>query len=123
MPRFEAASISITSSELPAAISLHESHSPRPRKNVGVCHTVILDRVLQGFGYVLLADEIVERLRAPLAGYDLIAHGKVLSRQFSVFSKQKNLAHITALLPLKTVNWLLKTVSVRGTSGDLGHPR
>src|SRR5438046_413086 len=29
MPRFEAASISITSSEVPAAISLHESHSPQ----------------------------------------------------------------------------------------------
>src|SRR5579859_7755380 len=28
MPRFEAASISITSSEVPAAISLQESHSP-----------------------------------------------------------------------------------------------
>jgi hypothetical protein len=37
---------------------------------------------------VLLADEIVERLRAPLAGYDLVAHGKVF--QFSVVTKEKN---------------------------------
>ena len=29
MPRFEAASISMTSSEVPAAISLHESHTPQ----------------------------------------------------------------------------------------------
>ena len=65
------------------------SHAPRPRKNVRVRHAVILDRVFQRLGYVLLADEIVKRLRAPLAGYDLVAHGKVFSCQFSVFSKEK----------------------------------
>jgi hypothetical protein len=54
-----------------------------------VRHAVVLDRVLQRLGYVLLADEIVKRLRAPLAGYDLVAHGKVFSFQFSVFSAEK----------------------------------
>src|SRR6266566_3463691 len=89
MPRFDAASISITSSEVPAAISLQESHAPHPRKNVRVRHAVILDRVFQCFCYVLLADEIVKRLRAPLAGYDLIAHLRVLSDSFSVLSEYK----------------------------------
>src|SRR5260370_3655621 len=112
MPRFDAASISITSSEVPAAISagvalparlrrrpLHAiqrfrqdsrrrrlSHAPRSRKNVRVRHAVILDRVSKRLGYVLLADEIVKRLLAPLAGYDLVAHGKVF--QLSALSAQ-----------------------------------
>jgi hypothetical protein len=47
-----------------------------------VRHAVILDRVFQRLGDVLLADEIIERLRAPLAGYDLVAHWKVLSSKF-----------------------------------------
>jgi len=65
------------------------SHAPRPRKNVRVRHAVILDRVFQCFCYVLLADEIVKRLRAPLAGYDLVAHLRVLSDSFSVLSEYK----------------------------------
>ena len=42
-------------------------------------NAVILDGVFQRFGYMLLADEIVECLRAPLAGYDLVAHLRVFS--------------------------------------------
>jgi len=56
-----------------------------------VRHAVILNRVFQCLGYVLLADEIVKRLRAPLAGYDLVALGKVFSYQFSVLSEEKQI--------------------------------
>src|SRR5229473_2438108 len=92
MPRFDAASISITSSEVPAA---------RARKNVRVRHAVIFDRVLQRFGYMLLADEIVERLRTPLAGYDLVAHKIRFSSQFLIISGEKRQAHLSEFLPLK----------------------
>src|SRR5271166_1425256 len=95
MPRFEAASISITSSEVPAAISLQESHTPHgsgvgpftqfsafarmraavvfptpraPEKNVRVRHAIVLDRVLQCFRDVFLPDEVRERLRPPFPG-------------------------------------------------------
>jgi len=54
-----------------------------------VRHAVILDRVFQRLGYVLLADEIVKRLRTPLAGYDLVAHLLVLGCSFSVLSKKQ----------------------------------
>jgi len=51
-----------------------------------VCHAIILDRVFQRLGYVLLSDKILERLRAPLARYDLVAHMQIFSFQFSVVS-------------------------------------
>jgi len=67
---------------------------------------------------MLLADEIVKRLRAPFAGYDLVAHGKVFSSQSSVVSAEKE---FTSFPPPK--NRLLTVISARGTSGDLRHPR
>src|SRR6266849_2388450 len=100
MPRFDAASISITSSEVPAAISLHESQSPqgsgvghftqfmafarilaavvfptaRPGENIRVRHAVVPDCICEPLRDVLLSDKIAEGLRTPLAGYDLVAH-------------------------------------------------
>ena len=65
-------------------------------------NAIILDGIFQRFRYVLLADEIVESLRAPLAGYDLVAHGRVFSSQFSVLSKDKKPRSILHFLPLKT---------------------
>ncbi len=100
--RFEAASISITSSELPAAIVRQDSHSPQgvsggpvdavqragedlrhrglarsPRadEQVGVVHPVALDRVSQRAHHVLLADHLVEGLRAVAAIQGGLGHG------------------------------------------------
>jgi len=55
-----------------------------------VRHAVILDRVFQRLCYVLLADEVVKRLRTPFAGYDLVAHLFVLRCSFSVLSENEN---------------------------------
>src|SRR6266567_3884691 len=60
------------------------SNSARAGENVRVCYAIILDRVFQRLGYVLLSDKILEPLRAPLARYDLVAHMEVFSFQFSV---------------------------------------
>ena len=101
MPRFDAASISSTSSELPAVISRQESHvpsgsscrtlhaierigedargsgladSPDAGKNVGVGYAVGLDGIRQRLRHVLLPDNFAECLWAILSGDNFIAH-------------------------------------------------
>jgi hypothetical protein len=107
MPRFDAASISSTSSDVPAEISRHESHVPlsgsasglsrssapwpecarggfahaaHARKNVRVRHAVRIDRVRQRPRDVLLPDNLAERLRPVLPRDNLVAHGMCCSR-------------------------------------------
>ncbi len=101
MPRFDAASISITSSELPgrnfaagvafvarlgrgalfAVERLGEdarggrlAHAAHAGKNVGVGHAARANGVLQRARDVLLADDVRERLRPPFSRDDLVAH-------------------------------------------------
>jgi hypothetical protein len=73
-------------------------------------HAVVFDRVFKRFRYVLLADQIVERLRAPLAGYDLVAHLLVFSLSF--LAKQKSsiiLELLTSDIRSKNKNRQLET--------------
>ena len=101
--RFDAASISITSSDDPAAIVRQDSHSPqgvtrrpvdaveragedlrqrrlagaaRADEEVGVVDAVLLDRVAQGAHDVLLADHLVEALGAVAAVEGRFSHGR-----------------------------------------------
>src|SRR5712672_163015 len=69
MPRFEAASISITSSELPEAISLHESHTPQG-SGVGP--------FTQFSAFAKIRAAVV--LPTPLSCNDQIAHRKLLQK-------------------------------------------
>jgi len=45
-------------------------------EDVAVRRAALFQRILQGSGYVLLADDLGEALRAVLASQDLITHGK-----------------------------------------------
>ena len=101
--RFEAASISITSSEVPAAIVTARLALPAGRQRraadaveragedlrhrglagaaradeqVGVVDPVALDRVAQRAHDVLLADDLVEGLRAVAAVEGRLGHGE-----------------------------------------------
>ena len=104
MPRFDAASISITSTDDPEAISTQLEQTPQgvgvgpfsqfrqrgqnardgsllagaalARKNIAMRDPVLRDRVLNGGFDVFLADELAERLRPVLAGDYLIHGGK-----------------------------------------------
>ena len=100
-PVFDAASISSTSIDLPAAISWQDGHSlqgvdrrtlcavqpfgqdsgrcrlpdaPRTGEQVGVTDPIHLDGVLQGLDDRFLADHFFENLRAKFPGDDLIFH-------------------------------------------------
>ncbi len=85
MPRLEAASIARFRRRAVHAVQrLRQnprgrgfSHSARAGKNVRVRHAIAADRVLQRFRDVRLPDKIPERLRAPLACDDLVAHGEL----------------------------------------------
>src|SRR5437870_4627342 len=60
--------------------SSRRRHTRWPRDwSSDVCSS---DLVFQRFRNVLLPDEVAERLRPPLAGYDLVAHCEVLSSKF-----------------------------------------
>ena len=100
-PVLEAASISRTSIDLPAAISWQDghllqgvigrtfhavqslrqnsgrrgfAHAPRSRKQIGVTNAIDLDRILKGLDDRLLADNVLEKLRPEFSGDDLIFH-------------------------------------------------
>src|SRR5260370_109143 len=63
------------------------------------------DRLAPANVSVLLDDNIVTLLRAPLAGYDRVPHGK--SCQFSVFqqsARRRSQRHLSVFLPLITDN-------------------
>jgi hypothetical protein len=49
-------------------------------------HAIVLDGIRQRFRYMLLPDKILEGLRAPLSGYDLVAHGEIFNRECSALS-------------------------------------
>src|SRR5262249_55018956 len=53
----------------------------RSGKDVGMSDAVVEDCVFQRVGNVLLPDQIGKRLRAPLAGDDLIGHWLGLTRR------------------------------------------
>ena len=55
--------------------------SARPDEKIGVREPILLDRVLQRPRDVLLADEIVERLRAVFSRKNLVAHAPNLVRR------------------------------------------
>src|SRR5437870_13243965 len=60
--------------------SSRRRHTRWPRDwSSDVCSS---DGVFQRFRIVLLPDDVAERLRPPLAGYDLVAHCEVLSSKF-----------------------------------------
>ena len=50
----------------------------RPDKKIGVGQAILLDRILERAGDVVLPDHIVERLRSIFAGENLVAHPKTL---------------------------------------------
>ena len=52
-------------------------------------HAIVLDGVRERFCDVLLPDEILEGLWAPLSGYDLVAHLEVFSRTRSVLVRAR----------------------------------
>ena len=112
-----AASISRTSMSRPSAISTQASQTPHgsavgpfsqfsararmravvvlptPRgpANTNACASRPLDeRVLQRSRHRLLADDIVEPLRAPLAGDDLVRHSRISVVQISECTKTRN---------------------------------
>ena len=51
------------------------AHAARAGEQIGVVQAAFVERVLQGFDNVFLADQIGEGFRAPLAGEDLVGHG------------------------------------------------
>jgi len=105
----------MTSSDDPAAISLHESHSPQgsgvgpftqfsalarmraavvfptpraPEKNVRVRHAIHLDRIRQRFRYMFLPDKVREGLRPPFSRNHLISHTCLGAPPFAVIAKR-----------------------------------
>jgi len=105
MPRLDAASISITSSEFPSRfrgrsrtrckvprLGFHAierlrenarrscfAHAARAGKNIGVRHAAGLDGVRQRARDMLLPDYVRKRLRPPFSRDDLVAHAVRLS--------------------------------------------
>ena len=100
----------MTSREVPAAISVQESHTPhgsavgpftqfsafariraavvlpdatRAGKNVSMSYTIVVDSVSECFGDVTLTHKITKSLGAPLAGYNLIGHSFCRTRAIS----------------------------------------